>query len=76
MNYVSIFLQAYPATNLLSRTSKKWRCKKLGEKKAFIIFNLTKPVQIVGIDIGNENSAYVSVLVGRKGSTKDEDFKV
>lgn len=41
-----------------------------------MILELNKPVQIVGIDIGNEYSAYVSVMVGRKGSAQDQDFKV
>lgn len=67
------FPQAYPASNLLSNTSKKWRCKLPNEPMAYVILQLDQPRQITGIDLGNEHSAHITVLVGKKGSN---DFKV
>lgn len=54
--------------------SKKWKCRKAGEKSASVILQLEKVSPISGIDIGNEHSAYVEVLVSR--SAGDGDFKV
>lgn len=72
LSYIS---KSWPASNLLSKTAKKWRCKTAGEKKAYVCFQLDRPAQITGIDIGNEYSAHVTVQVGRKGA-RDEDFQV
>lgn len=58
-------------------TTKKWKCKTPGEKSAFIILQLEKASVISSIDIGNDHSAYVEVLVARSGAaTHDSDYKV
>ncbi|CAG9772439.1 unnamed protein product [Ceutorhynchus assimilis] len=63
------------ANNILSTdSSKKWKCKTAGEQSASVVLQLDQPYNINGIDIGNENSAYVEVLVAR--SSTPEDFKV
>ncbi|CAH1174148.1 unnamed protein product [Phaedon cochleariae] len=66
---------AHPASNILaSDNTKKWKCRTSGEKNAVVILQLEKASQISAIDIGNQNSAYVEVLVSRTGSS--EDYKV
>lgn len=45
-----------------------------GEKNAIIVLQLEKASVITGIDIGNEHSAYVEILVSR--SENNEDYKV
>lgn len=71
----STFLQAHLAINLLkSDTNKKWKCKS-GEKQASVILQLKQETVIAGIDIGNENSAFVEVLVG-KSTSLTNDFQV
>ncbi|XP_046383136.1 DNA repair protein XRCC1 isoform X2 [Ischnura elegans] len=66
----------FPAENLLkSENYRKWKCKDPGEKEASIILQLEKAEKISSIDIGNESSAFVEVLVGRS-SQPSEDFKV
>uniref|UniRef100_A0A6P7FQT3 DNA repair protein XRCC1 isoform X1 n=2 Tax=Diabrotica virgifera virgifera TaxID=50390 RepID=A0A6P7FQT3_DIAVI len=63
------------ASNILSTdTSKKWKCQTSGEKQAIVVLQLEKASQITAIDIGNEHSAYVEVLVSRSGN--NDDFKV
>ncbi|XP_076274123.1 DNA repair protein XRCC1 [Rhynchophorus ferrugineus] len=63
------------ANNLLTKeTTKKWKCKTAGEKTATVVFQLDQPHVITGIDIGNEHSAYIEVMVSR--STSPEDYKV
>lgn len=66
--------QQFPASNIKSNNSStnKWKCKEAGEKSAFIVIQLDRPHKISGIDIGNENSAFIEVLVKKNGSTKDE----
>lgn len=72
-----IDFQNFPANNLLDADpAKKWKCKSNGEKQAFVILQLEKASVISGIDIGNEHSAYVEVLVARSDGSKDSDFKV
>lgn len=58
---------------LLKDTSKKWKCKVVGEKNASVVLQLDQPYVISSIDIGNEYSAYIEVLVSR--STLQEHFK-
>lgn len=70
-------MKNFPANNLLnSDPAKKWKCKSQGEKQAFVILQLEKASLISSIDIGNEHSAYVEVLVARSDGTKDSDYKV
>lgn len=66
-----------PAQNLLkSETYRKWRCASPGEKQASVILELEKATQIHSIDIGNNGSALVEVLVGRSSWSSDEQFQV
>lgn len=58
------------ANNLLNNDpSKKWKCQSSGETQASVVLQLEKPCIISHIDIGNEHSAYVEVLVNRSTST-------
>ncbi|EAA07652.5 AGAP002605-PA [Anopheles gambiae str. PEST] len=57
----------YPASNLLKPGNKKWKCRAAGEPKAFVVLRLEEPAHITGIDIGNEHSALIEVLVARSG---------
>lgn len=55
-------------------SNKKWKCRSAGEKNAIIVLQLEKASYITGIDIGNEHSAYVEILVSR--SENNEEYKV
>lgn len=48
---------------LETKVTKKWKCEKAGEKSCFVVLKLDKPYEITGIDIGNEKSAFIEVLV-------------
>lgn len=63
---------AYPATNLLSNTNKKWKCESPAPSSIFVILQFDKPVQISGIDFGNEHSAFIEAFVGKNGWTSDK----
>lgn len=66
-------VQSFPAENLtIGLTYKKWKCKTKGEPQSFVVLQLEKAVTICGVDIGNECSAFVEVLVGRSGGAIDE----
>ncbi|KAK2163530.1 hypothetical protein LSH36_78g05025 [Paralvinella palmiformis] len=66
----------YPADNLITGDGfKKWKCAKAGEKQISITFQLEKASRIEQIDIGNDGSAFVEVLVGKSSVSKD-DFQV
>lgn len=68
---------AQPAQNLLkSETYRKWRCETAGEKQASVILELERATQIHSIDIGNNGSALVEVLVGRSSWSSDEQYQV
>lgn len=41
----------------------------------YVVLQFDKPTKISGIDIGNENSAFIEVSVGRTGWPVDK-FKV
>lgn len=63
------------ASNILTNdTSKKWKCQSIGEKNAVVVLQLEKASVISAIDIGNEHSAYIEILVSRSGT--NEDYKV
>ncbi|XP_058118627.1 DNA repair protein XRCC1 [Anopheles ziemanni] len=62
----------YPASNLLKAGNKKWKCREAGEKNAFVVIRLEEPVRISGIDIGNEHSAFIEVLVARSGPSNPD----
>ncbi|XP_051169710.1 DNA repair protein XRCC1 [Leptopilina boulardi] len=52
----------YPASNLLeSHSNSTWRCAKPGESLATIIFQLSEPSCITGVEIGNYRSCIVIV---------------
>uniref|UniRef100_A0A182W0W0 BRCT domain-containing protein n=1 Tax=Anopheles minimus TaxID=112268 RepID=A0A182W0W0_9DIPT len=57
----------YPASNLLKPSNRKWKCRQPGEQQAYVVLRLEEPTQITGIDIGNEHSALIEVLVARSG---------
>ena len=65
-----------PAENLLKQEgSHKW--KTTGQpKNAVVVLQLEKASQIQSIDVGNEGSAFVEILVGRETATTDQDYKV
>ena len=66
---------AFPASNLLQlETYKKWKCPS-GTKQAIAILQLDSMHQIETIDIGNEGSAFIEILVGRSADT-DAQFEV
>ncbi|XP_055636700.1 DNA repair protein XRCC1 [Toxorhynchites rutilus septentrionalis] len=64
----------FPASNLLAKEARKWKCREQGEKSAFVVLRLDKELSINGIDIGNEHSAFIEVLVARSGPS-NPDFK-
>uniref|UniRef100_A0A9J8CS97 DNA repair protein XRCC1 n=1 Tax=Cyprinus carpio carpio TaxID=630221 RepID=A0A9J8CS97_CYPCA len=67
----------HKADNLLSSdTYRKWKAARPGEKQVSVILQLEKEEQIHSIDIGNEGSAFIEVLVGHSTSVKDQDFQV
>ncbi|XP_071842897.1 DNA repair protein XRCC1-like [Apostichopus japonicus] len=67
----------HKANNLLNPESfRKWKCANVGEKHASVILQLEKSTAIHSIDIGNESSAFVEVLVGHSTSDKPEDYQV
>lgn len=70
-----LLFQVHKADNLLNpESTKKWKCKSMGEKQAVAILQLSSQVQINGIDIGNEFSAFVEVFVAK--SSNPDDYKV
>ncbi|XP_062563379.1 DNA repair protein XRCC1 [Armigeres subalbatus] len=62
----------FPASNLLAKEARKWKCREAGEKSALVVLRLEKPLTISGVDIGNEHSAFVEVLVARSGPSNPE----
>ncbi|XP_039626531.1 DNA repair protein XRCC1 isoform X1 [Polypterus senegalus] len=67
----------YKADNLLKAdTYRKWKAAKPGEKQISVILQFEKSEQIHSIDIGNEGSAFVEVLVGNSTCVKDQDYEV
>ncbi|KAL6462452.1 hypothetical protein MHYP_G00288740 [Metynnis hypsauchen] len=67
----------HKADNLLSSdTYRKWKAVRPGEKQTSVILQFDKEEQVHSIDIGNEGSAFVEVLVGHSTSVKDQDFEV
>lgn len=61
---------------LETKVTKKWKCQEPGEKECFVVLKLDQPRIISAIDIGNERSAFIEVLVAN--SSEDpatSDFK-
>lgn len=61
--------------NLTSSEHRSWKCKNAGEKQACVVLQLEKEAVLTSLDIGNENSAFIEVLVGRS-SSPEVDFEV
>ncbi|GBM56937.1 DNA repair protein XRCC1 [Araneus ventricosus] len=60
----------HKAENIVkAETYRKWKCATPGEKSPSIVLQFEKATQIHSIDIGNESSAFVEVLVGRSSDT-------
>jgi DNA-repair protein XRCC1 len=54
----------FPAKNLLSSsTNKKWKCGNLDNSSNFVILKLAKHTKIASINLGNQGSAFIEVLV-------------
>ncbi|XP_057567580.1 DNA repair protein XRCC1 isoform X3 [Hippopotamus amphibius kiboko] len=68
----------YCAENLLKAdTYRKWRAGKAGEKTISVVLQLEKEEQIHSVDIGNDGSAFVEVLVGSSaGGAGEQDYEV
>ncbi|XP_048224782.1 DNA repair protein XRCC1 isoform X2 [Perognathus longimembris pacificus] len=66
------------AENLLKAdTYRKWRAAKPGEKTISVVLQLEKEEQIHSLDIGNDGSAFVEVLVGSSAAgTSEQDYEV
>ncbi|XP_030382054.1 DNA repair protein XRCC1 [Scaptodrosophila lebanonensis] len=65
------------AENLLKENAgKKWKTKSAGEKSAYVILEFGEPQKITGIDIGNEHSAFVEVLVSKSGCGSDDFMEI
>uniref|UniRef100_A0A131YYP7 DNA-repair protein XRCC1 n=1 Tax=Rhipicephalus appendiculatus TaxID=34631 RepID=A0A131YYP7_RHIAP len=68
--------KVHKAENLLKpETYRKWKCATPGEKQASVILQLEKASVISSIDIGNESSAFIEVLVSRS-SDSAQDYHV
>ncbi|XP_036087584.1 DNA repair protein XRCC1 isoform X2 [Rousettus aegyptiacus] len=66
------------AENLLKAdTYRKWRAAKAGEKTISVVLQLEKEEQIHKVEIGNDGSAFVEVLVGSSaGGAGEQDYEV
>ncbi|KAF6079965.1 X-ray repair cross complementing 1 [Phyllostomus discolor] len=66
------------AENLLKAdTYRKWRAAKAGERTISVVLQLEKEEQIHSVDIGNDGSAFVEVLVGSSAAgTGEQDYEV
>ncbi|XP_006142080.1 DNA repair protein XRCC1 isoform X2 [Tupaia chinensis] len=66
------------AENLLKAdTYRKWRAAKAGEKTISVVLQLEKEEQIHSVDIGNDGSAFVEVLVGSSAAgAGEQDYEV
>ncbi|TGZ68882.1 hypothetical protein CRM22_004030 [Opisthorchis felineus] len=61
--------KAFPASNLLKSSSfSKWRSEKGGTKQEVVELNFEEPVEVCRLDIGNNGSAFIEVLVRRSVS--------
>ncbi|KAI3361271.1 hypothetical protein L3Q82_013454 [Scortum barcoo] len=67
----------HKADNLLSSdTYRKWKAARPGEKQTSVILQFEKEEQVHSIDIGNEGSAFIEVLVGNSSAMRDQDYEV
>lgn len=64
---------AYPASNLLCDSNKKWKCELPPPAASIhVILQFDRSTQITGLDIGNEHSAMIEVFVGKNGWSEDK----
>ncbi|CAH8624718.1 unnamed protein product [Dicrocoelium dendriticum] len=64
--------KVYPASNLLKSSSfSKWQSEKGGTKQEAVELSFERPVEISRLDIGNNGSAFVEVLVRRSASSDE-----
>ncbi|KAM9299637.1 DNA repair protein XRCC1 [Gastrophryne carolinensis] len=67
----------HTAENLLKPdTYRKWKAKQAGEKQISVILQFEKEEQIHSVDIGNEGSAFVELLVGHSTSVSEQEYEV
>uniref|UniRef100_A0A665UVG5 DNA repair protein XRCC1 n=1 Tax=Echeneis naucrates TaxID=173247 RepID=A0A665UVG5_ECHNA len=67
----------HKADNLLSSdTYRKWKAARPGEKQTSVILQFDKEEQVHSIDIGNEGSAFIEVLVGNSSAVREQDYEV
>ncbi|XP_068616157.1 DNA repair protein XRCC1 [Brachionichthys hirsutus] len=67
----------HKADNLLSSdTYRKWKAARPGEKQTSVILQFEKEDHVHSIDIGNEGSAFIEVLVGNSSAVRDQDYEV
>uniref|UniRef100_A0AAV2M9N4 DNA-repair protein Xrcc1 N-terminal domain-containing protein n=1 Tax=Knipowitschia caucasica TaxID=637954 RepID=A0AAV2M9N4_KNICA len=67
----------HKAENLLSSdTYRKWKAARAGEKQTSVILQFEKEEQVHSIDIGNEGSAFIEVLVANSSAARDQDYEV
>ncbi|KAA0184964.1 X-ray repair complementing defective repair in Chinese hamster cells 1, partial [Fasciolopsis buskii] len=67
---LSSFFQEFPASNLLKgSTFNKWRSEKGGTPNEVVELDFGEPVEVNRLDIGNNGSAFVEVLVRRAASS-------
>nr|XP_022341040.1 DNA repair protein XRCC1-like [Crassostrea virginica] len=65
----------HPAENLLKpEGTYKWKVPP--GKPATVVLQFEKVTEIHSIDIGNEGSAFVEVLVGKSTATSEQDYEV
>ncbi|CAI2729032.1 unnamed protein product [Schistosoma spindalis] len=64
--------KAFPASNLLKGSSfSKWCCISGGSKQEAVELSFSEPIEISRLDIGNNGSAFIEVLVRRSASSDD-----
>ncbi|XP_077999966.1 DNA repair protein XRCC1-like [Glandiceps talaboti] len=64
--------QAHKADNLLRDDMyRKWKSASPGQRSISVILQFEKASEIHSIDIGNEGSAFIEVLVGKSASESD-----
>ncbi|XP_033748625.1 DNA repair protein XRCC1-like [Pecten maximus] len=69
--------KGFPADNLLkAEGTHKWKTTAPVDKHATAVLQFEKASHIHSIDIGNEGSAFVEVLVGKSSAKEDKDYQV
>lgn len=69
--------KGFPADNLLkAEGTHKWKTTAPADKHATAVLQFEKASNIHSIDIGNEGSAFVEVLVGKSSAREDKDYQV